>query len=115
MGENFAVYKSSSDAQTVKILQDHRVFMEASPDTVAMYKPLLQSKLKDIKKAELFLQALGIPPTQGKQKVEVRGGHHNLRVAIRQLFKQYKDQEHLQKELDQSGSETDTSSHGSKC
>ena len=115
LGENFAVYKSSSDAQTVKILQDHRVFMEASPDTVAMYKPLLQSKLKDIKKAELFLQALGIPPTQGKQKVEVRGGHHNLRVAIRQLFKQYKDQEHLQKELDQSGSETDTSSHGSKC
>ncbi len=115
LGENFAVYKSSSDAQTVKILQDHRVVMEASPDTVAMYKPLLQSKLKDIKKAELFLQALGIPPTQGKQKVEVRGGHHNLRVAIRKLFKQYKDQEHLQKELDQSGSETDTSSHESKC
>jgi hypothetical protein len=113
--EQFAVSKSSSDEQTVKILQDHRVFMEASPDTVAMYKPLLQSKLKDTQKAELFLQALGIPPTQGKQKVEVRGGHHNLRVAIRKLFKQYKDQEHLQKELDQSGSETDTSSHESKC
>ncbi|MCX7119599.1 MAG: hypothetical protein NTZ86_07040, partial [Legionellales bacterium] len=84
-----------------------RVFMEASPDTVAMYKPLLQAKLKDQQKAELFLQALGIPPTQGKQKVKVRGGHHDLRDKIRRLFKEYKDKEHLQQDND-----TDTSSHG---
>ena len=104
---NFTVSSVGSDTKTVKILQDERVVMEASPDTVAMYKPLLQANLKDQKKAELFLQALGIPPTQGKQNVKVRGGRHNLRVEIRKLFKEYKDKEHLQQDND-----TDTSSHG---
>lgn len=107
LGTNFTVSSVGSDKKTVQIIQDQRVVMEASPDTVAMYKPLLQAKLKDQQKAELFLNALGIPPTQGKQKVEVRGGHHNLRVAIRKLFKEYKDKEHLQQDND-----TDTSSHG---
>ena len=109
---DFTVAKMQ-DEQTVHILQDQRVVMAASRDTVAMYKPLLQEKsLKDTKKAELFLQALGVPPTYGKHKVEVRGGHHNLRKAIRALFQEYKKIEQSQQEsaLDMSQHESDSGS-----
>ena len=91
------------DEQTVEIVQNDRVVMAASRDTVAMYKPLLQEKkLKNEKKAELFLQALGIPPTYGKQKVEVHGGNHELRKTVRALFQAYKEKE-LSAESDLTG------------
>lgn len=109
---HFTVAKMQ-DQQTVHILQDQRIIMAASRDTVAMCKPLLQEKkIDDTNKAKLFLQALGVPPTHGKHKVEVRGGHHKLRKAIRELFQEYKKLEQSQQEsaLDISQHERDSRS-----
>ena len=100
--------ENSPDEKSVRILQDKRVFMEASKDIVAMHKPLLKAKINNEVKAELFLQALGIPPTEGKQKVEVRGGHHALRKAVRELFQAFKAKESLQKNTDLDDSDQDT-------
>ncbi|MGV3740303.1 MAG: hypothetical protein ACO1N3_03305 [Gammaproteobacteria bacterium] len=98
---------------SIKIQQQKTIVMEYSPDTVAIYKPLLKKNpMKDLEKAELFLKALGIPPTKGKHAVEVKGGHRSLRKAIRELFKEFKQKEHLQKKTHlkpkNSDSDTDT-------
>lgn len=85
--------KQSKDRQTVQVLQNTQVIMEASPKTLAVYKPLLQADMDVHQKAELFLQALGIPPTHGKEKIEVKGGDRHLRKAIREKFKHLKENE----------------------
>ena len=100
--------RDSPDQKSVQILQDKHVLLEASKDIVAMHKPLLKAKVNNDVKAELFLQALGIPPTNGKQKVEVRGGHHALRKAVRELFQTFKAEENLQKQADSDDSDQDT-------
>lgn len=104
---NFST-EMSLDQKSVQILQGKSLFLEASNDTVAMHKPLLKAQINNEAKAELFLQALGIPPTEGKRKVEVRGGNHALRKAVRELFQTFKAQEHLQKKADPSDSDQET-------
>lgn len=84
--------KYNKPTQTMQILQNKKdVVMEASINKVAIYKPLLQADIELQEKAILFLKALGIPPTDGKENIIVRGGHHNLRQAIRLQFKEYRD------------------------
>lgn len=84
--------KYNQDKQTIQILQNQtEVVMEASSDQVAIYRPLLQANIQLQEKAILFLNALGIPPTDGKENIMVRGGHHDLRQAIREQFKEYRD------------------------
>ena len=78
-------------------LNDNIPYMKASSNRVAVYKPLLEMDSLGLEdKANLFLQALGIPPTHGKKQIKVRGGHHHLRAEIRKLFKAYKAEEHSQ-------------------
>ena len=92
-GEN--IYKSQYNASddTVQILEKTTtdVVMEASTERVAMYKPLLQADIELQNKAILFLKALGIPPTDGKERIKIRGGNHDLRQAIRDQFQAYLD------------------------
>lgn len=110
LGQEHTASINSMD-HSVKIQQQKTVVMEYSPDTVAIYKPLLkENPMKDREKAELFLKALGIPPTKGKHAVEVKGGHRGLRKAIRELFKEFKLKEHLQKKshLKHKDSDSDT-------
>lgn len=86
--------KTNPDMQEVILLKDKTILMEASIHTVAMHKPLLtEANLKNETKAALFLTALGIPPTEGKHKIKLQGGNHDLRQAVRKLFQQYKEQE----------------------
>ncbi|NDH68140.1 MAG: hypothetical protein EBY22_09635 [Gammaproteobacteria bacterium] len=86
--------KYNESDRTVQILEKTKknvVVMAASTDRVAMYKPLLQAEIALQDKAILFLKALGIPPTDGKEKIKIRGGHHDLRQAIRDQFQEYLD------------------------
>jgi len=88
-GEDKYKSKYNASPETVQIIEKTTaavVVMEASADRVAMYKPLLQADIKDQHKAILFLKALGIPPTDGIEKIKIRGGHHDLRQAIRKEF-----------------------------
>jgi hypothetical protein len=96
--------KYNESDRTVQILEKTKknvVVMAASTDRVAMYKPLLQAEIALQDKAILFLKALGIPPTDGKEKIKIRGGHHDLRQAIRDQFQEYlaKPQSSNQKRL----------------
>lgn len=99
---------------SVKIKLHEEVVMEFDKDSVAIYKPIIKTTtMRDREKAELFLKALGIPPTTGKHGIEVKGGHRPLRKAIRELFKEFKQINHLQKKKSQlkrqrSDSDTDT-------
>ena len=91
-GEDKYKSKYNASLETFQIIEKTTaavVVMEASTDRVAMYKPLLQAKIKLEDKAILFLKALGIPPTDGKEKIKIRGGHHDLRQAIRDQFQEY--------------------------
>ncbi|MCX7090219.1 MAG: hypothetical protein NTU48_02025 [Legionellales bacterium] len=83
--------------QTIQVLRgkSNTLYMEASTESVVIYKPLLKAKMDDRNKAELFLQALGVPPALGKPDIIVRGGNHALRKAIRQLFQEYQQTEQL--------------------
>ncbi len=100
----------SQDGHTIQVLQQDTLVMEASTDNVSVYKPLLQVDLEPRIKAELFLQALGIPPTHGREKIEVHGGHHALRKAIRTVFNEYKEKEYLQESASDTASETSSDS-----
>ena len=84
-------YNMSKD--TVQILEKTtaNVVMEASTERVAMYKPLLQANIALEDKARLFLKALGIPPTDGIERIRIRGGQRYLRQAIREQFQGYLD------------------------
>ena len=89
--------KYNEPNKTFQILEkttENVIVMEASEHRVTMYKPLLQAKIDLQDKAKLFLKALGIPPTDGIERIEIRGGHRDLRQAIREQF-----QEHLQEHL----------------
>ncbi len=93
-GENRYKSKYNAFEETVQILEKTTtdvVVMEASTERVAMYKPLLQADIELQDKAILFLKALGIPPTDGKERIKIRGGHHDLRQAIRAQFQAYLD------------------------
>lgn len=103
----------SETNDSVKIMQGKEPVMEFNHQTLAVYKPLIQDiNMKNQQKAELFLKALGIPPTKGKHVKGIKGGHHALRKAIRDLFEEYKTKEHLQKTVNfkRKDSDTDTDS-----
>jgi hypothetical protein len=100
LGEDYQPQQNTA-MQTIQVLQNAQIIMEANPKTVAVYKPLLKAKIDNERKAELFLQALGIPPTHGKDKISVHGGHHALRKAIRSKFKEYKNLEQEQASLNE--------------
>lgn len=100
LGEDYQPQQNTA-MQTIQVLQNSQIIMEANPKTVAVYKPLLKAKIDNERKAELFLQALGIPPTHGKDKISVHGGHHALRKAIRSKFQEYKNQEQEQASLNE--------------
>jgi hypothetical protein len=98
LGKSLAT-EIKEEEQVVQLLEHKTIMLEANTDSVVMYKPLLQeSKFTDRKKAELFLQALGIPPSEGKDHVVVRGGKRAIRTAVRELFQEFKEQERLEKE-----------------
>lgn len=88
--------RRSVEKPMIQILQKKQeVVMEVSPDAVSIYKPLLKSaKISLASKAQLILQALGIPPALG-QKLEFEGGSRVLRNEVRALFREYKQQEKL--------------------
>ena len=91
-GEDKYESKYNESEETVQIFEKTTadvVVMEASTERVAMYKPLLQANIALQDKAILFLKALGIPPTDGKEKIKIQGGHHALRQAIREQFQEY--------------------------
>ena len=103
--------QTNSADDSVKIMQHQETLMEIGKRSVAVYKPLLKAtEMKDREKAELFLKSMGIPPTRGKHSVAVKGGHHGLRKAIRELFQEYKAIEAFQKtkQLGRTRSDTDT-------
>lgn len=101
MGQNLKPQKNSA-RNSVQVLSYGQVMLEASAKSLAVYKPLLQAKIdgdpthSNRLKALLFLKALGIPPTEGKDKIVIRGGYHALRKEIRSQFAALKDEE-LQK------------------
>lgn len=105
LGKTYKTQENKEEG-TVKILQNDEPVMETSPKTLAVYKSVLQNTMHNSDKAELFLQALGIPPTEGKDRIEVQGGTHDLRVAIRSLFRKMK-----KNESDQEDTNTGIDSH----
>ena len=93
-GEDKYESKCNDSREIVQILEKTTaaaVVMEASTNSVSMYKPLLQANIELQDKARLFLKALGIPPTDGKESIKIRGGHRDLREAIRVQFQAYLD------------------------
>lgn len=91
--------KENRQEGTIKILHNTETILETSARTLAVYKPLLQTDMDNDVKAALFLKALGIPPTEGKDRIEVQGGNHDLRKTIRKLFKQMKKDELNQEDI----------------
>ncbi len=91
-GGNKYQFKYNASQKTAQIFEKttaDEVVMEASTERVAMYKPLLQADIELEDKAILFLKALGIPPTDGIERIKIRGGHYDLRQAIRNKFQEY--------------------------
>ncbi len=83
-------YKLQKERDTIQLFDSKQIVMETSSDTVTIFKPLMKnSKLTPAEKATLFLKALGIPPLNGRNSIEISGGNRTLRTAIQEAFDHY--------------------------
>ncbi|MCR9192040.1 MAG: hypothetical protein NXI01_05200 [Gammaproteobacteria bacterium] len=81
---------------TYRIMKQNNVILDANRDTITVYKPFMNNRTVPLSvqaKAIMFLEALGIPPLNGRDTLEITGGPKKLRQAVITLFEEYLAQE----------------------